>query len=396
MKTSRKSRRGSTLVMVAIMMVAFVGVGAIGADVGRFYVITNEMQTAADAAALAGAVTLSTTASSTPEAIIDADVIDFVSRTNNANNAPLTVSGDNVKMVFYTPRDSATNTPESFTYNPTVRPNAVSVLITASPTGFFSKLLGRTGALNLGREGVAWIANLSSNCVRPMAFPYLPLYNQVMGTSLTSPTSNALDPVKFITYSNQPFANRMFVVLGQNQASSVNPTTHPNDGEWNGFNFTGNAGKPGFTDGITGCRNYTVNVDAGNGVTLPGQANQYVNWANQEIDQVCAFKANNNAGCYLTTADTIPGRTINVAFGDVVGVGSNGVDFKYVGEFVLTCYFRGNAGESCPLQKGGAPATGYPAGTMVGGMQVLKSRIITQDDVLGNSPSNIQRIILVK
>jgi hypothetical protein len=145
-----------------------------------------------------------------------------------------------------------------------------------------------------------------------------------------------------------------------------------------------------------GCRQYNVAVDAANGVTLPGQANQYVTWAKQAIDSVCTFKANNDAGCYASASATTPGRTINVAFGDVVGVGSNGVDFKYVGEFILTCYYRGNAGESCPMTKPGAPAVGYPSGTMVGIMQGLKSRIITPEDVLGNAPSNVQRIILVE
>jgi Flp pilus assembly protein TadG len=51
MRTTKK-RRGSTLVMVAFMLVAFMAMGAIAAYIGRFYVVTGELQTAADAAAL--------------------------------------------------------------------------------------------------------------------------------------------------------------------------------------------------------------------------------------------------------------------------------------------------------------------------------------------------------
>ena len=58
MRSKQRSRRGSTLVMVALMLGAFMGIAAIAADIGRFYVVAGELQTAADAAALKGATVL--------------------------------------------------------------------------------------------------------------------------------------------------------------------------------------------------------------------------------------------------------------------------------------------------------------------------------------------------
>ena len=84
-KRSRRGRRGSTLVMVAIMLVAFLGVGAISADVGRYFTVTGELQTAADAAALRGALKLGRDSGANPERAWMPAVISFVAATNRAD-----------------------------------------------------------------------------------------------------------------------------------------------------------------------------------------------------------------------------------------------------------------------------------------------------------------------
>jgi hypothetical protein len=86
---------------------------------------------------------------------------------------------------------------------------------------------------------------------------------------------------------------------------------------------------------------------------------------------------------------------INSVWGEILGTGSNAVDFRYVGEFTMTCWYR-NSTDSCPVQKPGAPAAGYPRGTIVGFVNKLKPRFITPEDILGNVLSNNQRLILVK
>jgi Flp pilus assembly protein TadG len=396
-----KARRGSTLVMTGIMVVAFVAVGAIAADIGRFYVVTTELQTAADAAALAGALQLQQTPGLNPKPDVDTAVVNWVANTNRADSRGLSVTASDVTMLWYVPPDS-NGVGEVLSGDvASKRPNAVRVTVTLTNTrGTFSQFLGQSLGLDLQRKAVAWVANLGSNCVRPWAFPYRALYSAVSGNANPPTPAPDLDPVQFSSYVQRPAGQRMFTILGQNQTSTLS-----NDGEWNGFNFTGNAGRASFVDGIEGCTNDKINPDAGQGVTLPGQAGQYVTWSLQAVfgggngnnatDGICAQKAPLNAGCYVTAADTAPGVTINSAWGELLGNGSNGIDFDYVGEFVMTCFYS-TSNDVCPVEEPGTPNTGYPPGTIVGYVKTLKSRTITPDDVLGNFSSNVQRIILVK
>ena len=68
----RRRRRGSTLVVVALMLVCIMGVTAIALDFGRFYVVNNELQTAVDAAAMGGVPELS---GASPAATARADTL---------------------------------------------------------------------------------------------------------------------------------------------------------------------------------------------------------------------------------------------------------------------------------------------------------------------------------
>src|SRR6476659_4795122 len=248
---TKRVRRGSTLVMVGIMMVAFVAVGAIAADIGRFYVVTAEVQTAADAAAIEGARKLQLTPGSTPGATVTADVVAWVPTTQRANMTALSVTNADVQMLFYTP---GTNRNQGTLTTPAVgtRPNAVRVTLGSTPRGFFAQLLGQTGTRLLKRTSVAWVASLPSNCVRPWAFAYVALYRRVSGNPGATAPAPDLDPVQWSQFidPHSTNASRMFTIIGQNQSG---PGVPANDGEWTGFNFTGNAGKPGFTDGLQAC-----------------------------------------------------------------------------------------------------------------------------------------------
>lgn len=53
--TGLKNQRGVTLILVAVMMFAFIGIAALAIDLGNLHVVRNELQNAADAGALAGA-----------------------------------------------------------------------------------------------------------------------------------------------------------------------------------------------------------------------------------------------------------------------------------------------------------------------------------------------------
>ncbi|MDB4881361.1 MAG: hypothetical protein JWL95_127 [Gemmatimonadetes bacterium] len=397
---SPTSRRGSTLVMVAFMLVALMAVGAIAADIGRFYVVSAELQTAADAAALVGAQTIQWSKGSTPKSGVDSAVMTFVATTNRANGAALSVPSDAIKLAYYIPATQTEPSRLEYVLNGR-RPNAVVVGLSGAPVGVFSRFIGRTAGMATSRQATAWITYLSSTCVRPMVFPFFPLYQQVSSTMVVTPPAPELDPVDFSYYLAQPASTRRFIVLG---AGSTAPLGKPNNGSWLPLKQGGGDAESAFRGAITDCT-YEVSPSVDDGSVAPGGLGQYVTWATESMTNrssgggavsgpICSFK-NGDAGCYSTPFSPSPGVSINVVFGDGSPAGG-AVDFRYVGDFILTCYFRGNPGESCADPSGGAPLTGYPEGTMVGMIGGIRSRTIWPSAVLSNTPSNVQRLVLVK
>jgi Flp pilus assembly protein TadG len=418
MRTTKK-RRGSTLVMVAFMLVAFMAMGAIAADIGRFYVVTGELQTAADAAALKGASVLQFSTNSNLSGEVSDSVMAWAQWTNRADGNNLTVAVDSIKLVYWTPGNPGSYTTELGTN----RPNAVYVAVTRQPQGVFAQVIGRSTGYNLTRHAVAWIGNISLQCIRPWALPYSPFYRRVNNLA---PTANVGSPAPDVTsdmmvkFQATPTTNRTFIVLppGPNYQ---NPLWTPNDSNWRGYNppsnqnGNANSGKSTYQDFLLGCNNVAVNSDAGNGNTVPNQGNgnscgaidQTSCWTREVIDQprtngggnntqnnpICAAFRANDAGCYATTTSPTPGVTIDMAWADIVGNGQS-VDFRYVGEFDFKCFFK-NTTDVCAAIPG-PKKSNYPVGTIVGVASGLKSRKLNPTDIISNTPSNVQRLFLVE
>jgi Flp pilus assembly protein TadG len=51
---SRRQRRGTTLVLICLLMTLIVGMVAFAVDIGRMYLVRSQLQTAVDSGALAG------------------------------------------------------------------------------------------------------------------------------------------------------------------------------------------------------------------------------------------------------------------------------------------------------------------------------------------------------
>jgi Flp pilus assembly protein TadG len=66
-RPSRRQQQGVMAILVALMLPVFLGVTALVIDVSYLHIVRNEMQNAADAAALAGAKHLRSSTSSTPQ-----------------------------------------------------------------------------------------------------------------------------------------------------------------------------------------------------------------------------------------------------------------------------------------------------------------------------------------
>src|SRR5688500_4924801 len=268
MRFKLKSRRGSVLVMVALMLGAFMAVAAIAADIGRFYVVAGELQTGADAAALKG-VSVLQMATANFEATVDDSVTLWAAATNNADGKDPTIDANMVSVGYWT--QGQNGAPGTFAAAPAgVRPNAVAVEAAGLPRGVFAQLIGRTTGLPVSRRAVAWIGNISLNCTRPWALQYKPLVEDVNGNSDTTQT---LDMTKFLAYQQQTEASRTLIMHNEEVVSATPPP--PDDGVWNAYNLPSgpnggaNSGQTTYENQIVNCNNIAMNSDAGNGNLQP-------------------------------------------------------------------------------------------------------------------------------
>jgi hypothetical protein len=403
----KRNRRGSVLVLVALMLTALMGVAAIGADIGRFYVVAAELQTGADAAALMGASVLQLTPSNHESTVYDS-VTAWAAHTNRADGASLTLSRDDVSVGYWMP--GSNGAAGAFVPAPAgVSPNAVRVVASGNPRGIFAQLIGRTTGIAISRQAIGWIGKISLNCTRPWALQYRPLVQQVNGNA---DTTQDLDMSKFLAYQQQSEASRTMVI--HSEITTGSPPA--DDGVWNAYNLPtnsnggANSGQTTYQDQILNCNNIALNADAGNGNLQPSNgvgdcgAGTVVCWTmdaisgqstgNRQGSGICGTFAAGDATCW-DKAGTTAGVVVDIAYANKVGNGSGAIDFKYVGESKLLCFFRSTT-DVCNAIPSGRPKTGYTPGTMVVVAQGLKSRTLNPTDIISNSPTNVQRFFLVR
>ena len=89
MKALQSGRSGQILMLATIAMVVLLGFSALAVDIGLLYSTRRRMQTAADAAAFAGATALRDGQDYSKAAD---DVSSFIGFTNSQNNVAVTVS----------------------------------------------------------------------------------------------------------------------------------------------------------------------------------------------------------------------------------------------------------------------------------------------------------------
>lgn len=459
MRTPRrlKGRRGATLILVALLMVPLVCLAAFSIDVGWWQVGANQLQTTADASALAGARALMLYRG---QVNVQATAEAYAVQTGTANTAfsqTVSLTGADIAPMFYNPatRDTTPSTWENA--------NAVRVTARATP-GLVLAGVSRAVAPTIARNGVAWIANINNGtCVKPWGLPYQVLYDRLQSiTQLPTTASTAsprpdLDPGAFAKLGQMIEANNSaaseaaraiifrpptYDGVGMNPDSSAAGYNH---GMYAGYNFTNPTGHGANASGellqanTWGCSNQTVSVTAGTGVTLPGNNDipcRIVNALMGSDDNTCEQSSNGNpweptgnawpvgnnnpriayppschwkapvgtvwdAGCYPPSSPSGPAGVMQiVAWGDNIYNGSNAVDFRELGKIKVLCVFRGislAAGytERCS-PAGGVPLQNYPKGTIVGVIIGITSPVIGPNTELGNVVSDQQRLILVR
>src|SRR5688500_13293182 len=158
-----KNRRGVFVVLFGILFMTLMASAAIAVDFSRIWSMRNELQTSADAAALAGAVQLGTADKSDDD--VRAAALAYAAA-NPAMGVPVVVNE-------VTPGQWVdANAPNGFAAN--VAPtNAVRVTVSHATNGLIMGALGIT-APTVKASAIAWAdAPIStSNCIRPWAIPY--------------------------------------------------------------------------------------------------------------------------------------------------------------------------------------------------------------------------------
>lgn len=404
-----KNRRGVFVVIFGIMFLGLMAAAAMSIDLSRTWAIRNELQTSADAGALAGAVQLSGTHH------ISADYADSA-RAYSWRNLALYDSVDvDLVEAGYWDNDASTFTVPAPSGLPT---NAVRVIVSHDAAGLWGYGLLGISPFKVRARAIAWAdaGVTSTNCLRPWAIPYQALMERV-NFYLGIPNNDSTLRREFTdadraALDTMPELARSFTLkLGSGTVSDYGSTTdYPGNYQavnlpkyWDknlGYNpdYNPGGGAATYQEAVAGVTCHHVQVgdslatqtgnmvgptiagaDANDGVDPPGVCSMIK--GNIPYDKTP--KSDATYGDCLD-ADMSPGVEIKAAF-FVCGTECNGksiVEINMLGSFTLTKLFPGG-------DTGSTPA--WDAAEIRGVFHPLQ-------DVgeVGGGSSTLRRIILVE
>lgn len=430
-----RARRGVTMPLVCIMLTALIGATALAVDIGRIYYSAAEVQTAADAAALAAARTQQyNPAGGFGPVVASAQAIAAL---NMSAGTPVQVQSQDVVPATYNPTTRAIGTTswsqDVAAFTVTAQARVPSIMMPG----------GRT----VRRSATAWIANINgASCVRPIAINYTRFYEagtthtpQYSSTGAFGPDFTLWD-IGSTHQANLP--QRTFIILPPWAKSDVwmsagyptDPTQKPSgyngglksDGNWEPIDNAG-AGMWGFTLALQVAEgNYLCpyaaaavgDVKTPIYVQSPQDSANLIAAANQGMLTLCNRSGNAYLAWCRNRDGTIGVKTRIMLTDSVV---TNGVwqhKVRDVGRVRIMCYFQSTsdvcpqnlpmnevdaAGSWCyfsgtdPYHQGCAgPWGGYPAGTIIALLDTPGSMDLGPDVVLGTKPGLTQRVLLAK
>lgn len=319
--TELRNRKGATLVLVAIMMTVLIAFAGIAIDASRLYVMRAQLQTTADAAAIAGIV----------------EVKD--KRPTNATTLALQYVPNNLVEQTVPTVNAADVEPGSWdftanTFTPLAAwtdPALNSVRVTASyPSAYtFARVLGVTGktvqARAVGALGYVGI----TDCLRPWAVSYQTMLNALYppaGTKNTSYNLTAQD-IQTLSGMSSP-ANQVTLLNGTtNQLTPGNIAQVQVGNPWNG--------NAAYKNAITGC----ANMEIGPGTILHGDPGAGSGQTAQALQTLCGV--NGNPQTFTCPASPKVKLAIWDQNNGLTGANLT-VRVKYVGVFAITRFTAGS------------------------------------------------------
>jgi hypothetical protein len=432
-RNRRRTRRGATLVFVAIFSVVLIAIAGFAVDISRLYMGTAELQTAADAGALRGALEFQRASGVSP-----ADSARVIIRNNLALGD---TAASEVLPAFWTPGTGGASGVLD-TNRTWGTANAVWVRTTRSTGLLFGRILSAVNPAPK-RQAAAWIANITSvKCPMPWGFPVAELNEHLYN----HPENSNYLTVGDSTYSD--LTEKQKTLSGQRELTMAfwPPTQLANSGPQmpdsagadgnfyalasnvnnyadqiasNGANCTAQDGftigeSEGVATDFSGQGPGSIQKKTVNGLDGSGPANGY--------DGLCEtnnLPNNGRADCWPlgtpaatinSSANMTPGVDVVVAWLGTYNAGSGTAPVVTIGGFRVMCVYRKN-NDTCPWMESAAwpsaagsngawfTAAGYKApydeGTIIGYPVTIDPKL-NAGTVLGTDPSLAQRLILVR
>lgn len=210
-----RRRRGSVTVLAALMLVFLLTMAAFAIDIGNVCRVETEAQSAADAAALAGAESLPTSGSAAQTAAINC------AKLNKANGQVVTLTTSNTVLGTW---DTTTG---AFTAT-TTNPNAIQVNVPLTSANgnavnmFFGKVLGLTSAnVNAsaigcaGRWDVVVVIDRSSSFAQELSTAVSGIQNVLSSLKQYCPSSY----MGVVTFNGQGYTTAAMQQVGTNYST---------------------------------------------------------------------------------------------------------------------------------------------------------------------------------
>lgn len=261
----KKNRRGVALVLIAALMVGMLTFLAIVFNFSRIYAQKNELQTSADAAALAGVLELLNDTTIVTDSAISFSLKNPVQKQNVAVNAADVYCGvwDDAAQTF---SDSSTTCGG--------RHNATAVTARDSAVWLFPLLVSATGK-EVKARAHAWLAYVdASRCVKPIAIDYA-----VLTTALDpDPT---LDPNRDLTTADIAKLSDPAVAAALTFTLRFNTTV--GSGNFGAIRLPGSQGANDYINDFVGCNPNLV----GKGTVLDLENGGMTGPTGTAMDQLC-------------------------------------------------------------------------------------------------------------
>lgn len=316
-----RSRKGATLVLVAILMTVLIGFSGIAIDASRLYVMRVQLQTTADAAAIAGIVEVNNTRPTNATAV----ALQYVPK-NLVEQTSATVTAADVEPGSWNFATNAFTKLGSWT-----DPAVAAVRVTARYPGAytFARIFGATGQ-TVSARAVGAIGYVSTtDCLKPWAVSYQTMLDALYPPAGTKNPSYNLTPQDIQTLSGMSSpANQLTLLNG-----TKNPLTPGNIAQVQvGNPWNGNAA---YKNAITGC----ANMEIGPGTILNGDPGKGSGQTANALRTLCGV--NGNPKTFTCPAST----KVKLAIWDQNN-GLSGANLtvrvKYVGVFAITKFVEGN------------------------------------------------------